>query len=143
MAAILVLDDGRKFFESSFGVQGMLLLVARELPDEHWRLRRWIADKAVRSAPFQDFDFRGLSEVHRGAFWEACRRAHDRLAAKYGDFSNLPENAFAASCINGMVEAHHKILAGDPPPVTDGDTSVDAFDGHAEDLDELWEASET
>ena len=143
MAAILILDDGRKFFESSFGVQGMLLLVARELPDEHMRLRRWLADKAVRSAPFQDFDFRGLSEEHRGAFWEGCRRAHGRLAEKYGDFSSLPENAFAASCINRMVEEHLKIMAGDSPPVTDGGASVEAFNGHAVDLDDLWEPSET
>jgi len=37
-------------------------------------LSNWLKDVAVRPAPFQDFDLRGLSAAHQTAFWSAVEQ---------------------------------------------------------------------
>jgi hypothetical protein len=143
MTAILVLEDGRQFRGSSMAIDGVLTLASREIDDKNAKLRRWLADKANRPAPFQDFDLRGLDEIHRAVFWHACARALSRLEQKHGAVSDLPENHWTAYTLARFMEVHRSIEAGEPPPATDDSDPVRAFDGRYEDLDDIWEPDET
>ena len=143
MAAILVLEDGRLFRASSMGAQGMLLLASREIDDKHSRLRKWLADKARRSAPYQDFDLRGLHENHRAEFWDACARALSLLEKKYGAIADLQENHWAAHTLARLIEVHRSIEAGELPSATDDLNPIRPFDGCTEDLDDVWGPDET
>lgn len=143
MAAHLILEDGRPFYASSLGFEGMLILAARELPEEFGKLRMWLLDKGSRPGALQGFDIRGLDTLHRSAFWRACSQAYVRLQEKYGDFSSLPDNAYAAACVAGVNEAHLSVEAGEPPPIIDGERKTFEFDGEMQNLDDLWKLYET
>lgn len=131
MAAILTLDDGRLHHCSSFGAQGMLILIAEALPETSTALQRWLADVAERPAPFQDFDLRGLSTANRTAFWHAAAAAYATLEERFGPTFLEQENMFAANSLHGLLALKQGIDDAVPAETV-------AFDGELINLSELW-----
>jgi hypothetical protein len=135
MSACIVLDDGRALWRSSFATSGLLHLIALQLPDEHRDLGTWLEDKGSRPTPFIDFDIRGLSPVHRGAFYAAARRAMDELLRKN---PQAVEQGHAAEALDRLLRMKERIDRGEPPLSLSDDDKIHPFDGQAIDLSEIW-----
>jgi hypothetical protein len=115
MAAILYLDDGRKFLTSNIAISGAYFLIAREVRNRP-RLRLWLIDLSEQCAPFFDIDMRALAPEDRREFWAAAKRAFDAVAATAEPgFLDKP-NSWVANCLNGLLLEKGKIDRGEPPP---------------------------
>lgn len=134
---MMYLEDGRALDRSNLGYCGMLVLIAREMPEPHSRLRTWLEDLSDRTPPFCEFDIRGLSDEDRQAFWTAAVRAGAVVRAKYGG-DVMPGNAWAAESLLHLLQMHSSILAGEPPSTLNDLNMTMAYSGMPEDLDLLW-----
>jgi hypothetical protein len=136
VAAIIILDDGRALYGSSFGVDGMLFLISAEVKETHASLKRWLADVGKRPSPCQDFDVRGFTDADRAEFWRAAAAAADNLRARFGDGFAENRASPSSTAIARLLELRHEI-----------DTDADAdmfypFDGRRIDLSDVWERSD-
>ena len=139
MTCILLLEDGRALHRSNLGYSVMLELVSREVSDAHAKLRTWLADLAERTAPYGEFDLRGLTEEHRAEFWAAAERALESVYRRHGrEESVWPKNSYGAECLAHLMRLHRSIVSGEPPSVLNDLKDVIAFDGKMEELDHLW-----
>ena len=138
MSCVLLLEDGRALHRSNLGYSVMLELISREVSDAHAKLRIWLADLAERTAPFGEFDLRGLTEEHRAEFWAAAERALEAAFKRHGPESVWPANAYGSESLAHLVRMHRSIVNGEPPSALNDFNDVIAFDGKPEDLDELW-----
>ena len=137
MSSLMYLEDGRALNRSNLGYCGMLVLIAREIPEQHKRLRTWLEDLSDRTAPFCEFDIRGLSDEHRQTFWTAAARAGVIIRAKYGGDA-MPSNAWAAENLLHLLRMHSSIVAGEPPSALNDLDMTTPYSGMPEDLQLLW-----
>lgn len=139
MSCILLLDDGRALHRSNLGYSVMLELVSREVSDAHAKLGVWLADMANRTAPYGEFDLRGLTEEHRDEFWSAAARALESAYQRHGSEESLwPKNSYGAECLAHLMRMHRSIVSGEPPSAFNDLNDVIEFDGKMEDLDHFW-----
>jgi hypothetical protein len=143
VAAIIKLEDGRALKGSSMGVSGMLDLISLQISEQHLDLKRWLADKAERCAPFIDFDVRGLPGSARKEFWRAADQALVTLIEQKGPANLQHPNAYASYCLNQLLQMKRSIAAGEPPLTLSHFDHVLPFDGRTIDLNELWENGES
>jgi hypothetical protein len=117
-------------------MEGLLHLIADQLPEEHRDLKTWLADKAGRPNPFMDFDIRGLSPIQRSAFYTAARKARDALRQRQtrGD-----EQGHASEALDRLLRMKESMDRGEPPLRLSDDDKVHPFDGRPIDLSDLWE----
>lgn len=113
MAAILSLDDGRKFLASNMGISGAFFLMSRQLPDNP-SLARWLFDKSEQCAPFFDIDTRAFSDSDRVDFWRAAKRAQAELLESFEPV--FFEQTYSASedCLKRLVVERLRIDADEP-----------------------------
>lgn len=80
MAATVKLEDGSEIDASTLGMSGAVAVIAEVAGEVDVRLERWLADVSDRTAPFLEFDLRGLSAQHRAAFGQGVIGANERFA---------------------------------------------------------------
>jgi hypothetical protein len=129
----IALENGETLHGSNIGVSGLLILTAREIDPSFSDFRRWLADVSERTAPFLDFDLRGLSREHRQEFWRAAQRAYDKLVLKFGPDLLERENAYTSNCLHRMLTMHARI-----PDDIPGSLPREACYGFDIDFGELW-----
>jgi len=140
MAAYIVLDDGRVLWRSNLAMDGLLCLIAEQLPAEYHDLQKWLLDKGSRPAPFIDFDIRGLSPAHRSAFYAAARRALEDLSRKD---VRIVEKGRSAEALERLLQMKQSMDKGEPPLSLSDDSKLHPFDGQPINLSELWELEAT
>ncbi|MDM0008420.1 hypothetical protein QTI51_26855 [Variovorax sp. J22G73] len=94
-------------------------------------------DLSDRTAPFCEFDIRGLSDEHRQTFWTAAARAGVIIRAKYG-CDAVPSNAWAAESLLHLLRMHSSIVTGEPPSALNDLDMATPYSGMPEDLELLW-----
>ena len=131
----LVLEDGRGLWRSTVVMAGVYHLVANAVNDNHPRFKRWLADMSDRPVPFMDFDLRGLPEECRAEFHRAAKSVRDSLLA---DLNAGQLRADEIEPFETLVRMKESMVRGEPPQSFSDDDDVQAFDGVAWDLDEIW-----
>ncbi len=79
MACIIKLEDGSDIYAPTIGASGALSEIGLAIADIDVRLSCWLLDVSARTAPFLDFDLRGLSPDKRASFWLGVERANEKF----------------------------------------------------------------
>jgi hypothetical protein len=121
MASIIKLEDGSDIYASNIGVAGALAEIGAAISDTDVRLSRWLLDVSERTAPFTDFDLRGLSPDSRASFWLGVERANEKFS-----HLDLKPNSWAVGVIRMFYERRAAREVSSPAHVSPID------------LDEIW-----
>lgn len=113
----------------------MLDLISREISDAHMNLRVWLQDISERPPPYNEFDLRGLTDLHRKEFWAAAARALELVISRHGAQPTWPANVYGAECLTHFLRMHQSIARGEPPSALNDFNTIVEFDGKPEDLD--------
>ncbi|MBB2749762.1 UNVERIFIED_ORG: GNAT superfamily N-acetyltransferase [Rhizobium aethiopicum] len=122
MAGIVRIDDNTAVHASNLGMSGALWKIGAAILDIDRHLACWLIDKSQRTAPFGDFDLRGLSPEARATFWIGVERANEKSR-------DWDQDAVYSPSVEAVRSFHEK-----RGPQCDGDEEkVDPID-----LDEIW-----